>query len=178
VNFVVAHLGGGITVAAMQRGRCIDVNNAIEGGPFSPERAGGLPVIQFMDLVLTSGLTRDEWFRRLTRSSGVLAYLGTNDMRAVEESVAKGRKKASRVWNAMVYQIAKEIGGMATTMEGRVDAIILTGGLAYSRRLVSDVRRRVGRIAKVVAYPGEDELAALAEGALRVLRGEEEARRY
>jgi butyrate kinase len=177
-SFVVAHLGGGITIAALRRGRCIDVNNAIEGGPFSPERSGGLPILQLMGLVLTSGLTRDEWFKRLTRHSGVVAYLGTNDMMRVEEAVGRGRKAETLVWNAMVYQIAKEIGAMATTMECKLDAIILTGGLAHSRRLVSDIRRRVGRIAKVIAYPGEDELAALAEGALRVLRGEEQARKY
>ena len=178
VNLVVAHLGGGITIAALRRGRCIDVNNAIEGGPFSPERAGGLPVIQFMKLVLSSRLTADDWFRRLTRASGVLAYLGTNDMQAVEKAVTAGRRKETLIWNAMVYQIGKEIGAMATTMECKIDAIVLTGGLAFSRRLVRDVRARVGRIAKVIAYPGEDELAALAEGALRILRGEEKARTY
>jgi butyrate kinase len=178
LNLVVGHLGGGITIAALRRGRCIDVNNAIEGGPFSPERAGGLPILQFMDVVLTSGLTRDEWFKRLTRHSGVVGYLGTNDMKRVEEAVKRGRKAETLIWDAMVYQIAKEIAAMATTMECKLDAVILTGGLAYSKKLVCDVRRRVGRIAKVIAYPGEDELAALAEGALRVLRGEEEARRY
>jgi butyrate kinase len=178
LNLVMAHLGGGITVAALRRGRCIDVNNAIEGGPFSPERAGGLPILQFMDAVLASGLGREEWFQRLTRQAGVVAYLGTNDIPRVERAMRKGRKKETLIWNAMVYQIAKEIGAMATTMECRVAAIVLTGGLAYSRKLVGAVRRRVGRIAKVIAYPGEDELAALAEGALRVLRGEEEAREY
>jgi butyrate kinase len=182
LNLIVAHLGGGISVAPLRRGRCIDVNNAISGGPFSPERAGGLPVIEFMDWVLEKTADgkagRSDLFTILTRSSGVVAYLGTNDMKKVEAQVKRVAKRPTLVWDAMIYQISKEIGAMAVALAGDVDAIVLTGGLAHSRRLVADVRRKVKFIAKVVAYPGEDELRALAEGALRVLRREERAKVY
>lgn len=182
VNLIVAHLGGGISVAPLRRGRCIDVNNAISGGPFSPERAGGLPVIEFMDWVLSKTAdrttTQRDLFEILTRRAGVVAYLGTNDMKRVESQAKRGARKAKLVRDAMVYQIAKEIGAMAVALDGKVDAIVLTGGLAYSQKLVADVRRKVQFIAKVIAFAGEDEFRALAEGALRVLRGEERAKVY
>lgn len=182
INLVVAHLGGGISVAPLRRGKCIDVNNAISGGPFSPERAGGLPVIEFMDWVLRNTAdreaTRGDLFKTLTRGSGVVAYLATNDMKKVELQAKRGAKKPKLVWDAMVYQISKEIGAMSAALDGKVDAVVLTGGLAYSKKLVSDVRRKVSFIGPLIAFPGEDEFRALAEGALRVLKGEEKARVY
>jgi butyrate kinase len=182
INLVVAHLGGGISVVPLRHGRCVDVNNAISGGPFSPERAGGLPTIEFMHWALAKTAdhktTEKDLFKILTGRAGVVAYLGTNDMKRVESQVRIGKKKPKLIWDAMVYQISKEIGAMSTALDGSVEAIVLTGGLGYSKKLVADVRRRVGFIARVIAFPGEDEFRALAEGALRVLEGEEKAKVY
>lgn len=178
VNLVVAHLGGGISVGAHRRGRVIDVNNAIAGdGPFSPERAGVLPVGKLVDLCF-SGHTRKEIMRKLVGEGGLVAHLGTNSAEEVERRIAVGDEKAMLVYEAMAYQIAKAIGACATVLDGVVDAIILTGGVAYSDLLIQLIRRRVKFIAPVVICPGEEEMLALAQGALRVLRGEEEPKVY
>lgn len=176
-NLVVAHLGGGISVAAHRRGRAVDVNNALDGdGPFAVERSGGLPA---GDLVrLAERMPKAELLHRITGNGGVVAYLGTNDMREVERRAASGDGKARAVIAAMAYQVAKEIGACAAVLNGKVDAVVLTGALARCRPLIAPIRRRVRFIAPVRVVPGEMEMEALAFGALRVLRGEVRARRY
>ncbi len=176
-NLIVAHLGGGISVAAHCRGRAVDVNNALDGdGPFAVERSGGLPA---GDLVrLAHRMPKGELLRRITGEGGVVAYLGTNDMRQVERRAASGDRKVRAVIAAMAYQVAKEIGACAAVLRGKVDAVVLTGALARCRPLIMGIRRRVRFIAPVRVAPGEMEMEALAFGALRVLRGEARARRY
>ncbi len=174
-DFVVAHLGGGITLSAHQRGRMVDLVSDDEG-PFSPERAGALPA---KDLIRLCYSRDEESVRRMLRGDGGLrSYLGTNDALAVENRVVAGDAKARLVYQAMAYQCAKAIGSLATVLSGRLDAIILTGGLARSSMLVDWISERVSFIAPVHVYPGENELEALAFGALRVLRGEERANEY
>ncbi len=178
LNFVVAHLGGGISVAAHRKGRMIDVNNANELGPFSPERTGGLPAADIVRMAYSGKYTYKELRSKLVGKGGLVAYLGTNDVRKVREMVAQGDKKAALVYEAMAYQVAKEIGAMAAVLKGEVDAILVTGGVAYNEDFVDMIRKRVEFIAPVKVFPGEDEMRALAEGALRVLKGEEEAKLY
>ncbi len=179
LNMVITHMGGGISVSAHRRGRMIDVNQALDGtGPFSPERAGGLPVGDVLRLAYSGKYTYEELFRRITKQGGLLAHLGTNDALEVERRIRSGDMKAALVYEAMAYQIAKEIGGMATTLKGNVDAVVLTGGLAYSEMLVGWIKERTGWIAPVLVYPGEDEMLSMAQGALRVLRGEEKAKTF
>lgn len=178
-NLIVVHLGGGISVAAHKKGRIVDVNNALNGdGPIAPERAGSLPAWQLVELCFSGKYTKDEIKKLLAGKGGVIAYLGTNDMRVAEEMVNKGDQKAKFIMEAMAYTVAKWIGMMATVLEGDVDAIVLTGGLAYYKDFVSWVERRVKFIAPIRVYPGGDEMRALAEGALRVLRGQEMAKIY
>jgi butyrate kinase len=177
-SFVVAHLGGGISVAPVRGERIIDVNDASSDGPFSPERTGGLPLQQFMTLCYSGSLSERDARRLVMGGGGLTAYLGTNSAQDVEEMIDKGDRHAQEVYEAMAYQIAKEIGAMATTLEGRIQAIVLTGGLAGSTRLVEWISRRVCPIAPILVYPGEEEMTALALGALRVLRGEAQAREY
>lgn len=179
LNLIIAHLGGGISVGAHKDGRVIDVNNALDGeGPFSPERAGSLPVGELIKLCFSGKYTQNELMKKIVGQGGYVAHLGTNDGREVERRVKEGDKSAELIFNAMAYQISKEIGSRAAVLSGDVDAVILTGGLAYNKGLVEQIKERVGFISDVVVYPGEDELLALAEGALRVLRGEEVAREY
>ena len=142
----------------------------------STERAGGLQWLSVVQLCFSGRHTQESIYNALFREGGIYSYLGTKDLREVESRIAEGEAKAALVFDAMVYQVAKEIGAMAATLQGRVDAVLLTGGMARSEKLISDLRAAVEWIAPVVVYPGEDELQALAEGALRVLRGEEEAR--
>lgn len=178
-NFLIVHMGGGVTVGAHKNGKVIDNTNGLDGeGPFSPERSGGLPVGGLMRLCYSDELTKEEIGKRIKGNGGVVAYLGTNDIREVEEMISNGDKKAELIYDAMVYQICKEIGAYATVLKGDVDAIILTGGIAYSSRIREEIEDRVKFIAPVKAYPGEDEMIALAQGGLRVLRGEEEALDY
>jgi len=179
LKLVVAHMGGGISVSAHLHGRMVDVNQALDGtGPFSPERVGGLPVGDVLRLACSGKRSYDQLFRRLTREGGLLAHLGTNDAREVEQRIAQGDEHARLVYDAMSYQIAKEIGLMSTVLRGRPDGIVLTGGLAHSQMLVGSIRARVEWIAPLFIYPGEHEMLAMAEGALRVLRGEEPAKEY
>lgn len=178
-NFLIVHMGGGVTVGAHKNGKVIDNTNGLDGeGPFSPERSGGLPVGGLMRLCYSDELTKEEIGKRIKGNGGVVAYLGTNDIREVEKMISNGDQKAELIYDAMVYQICKEIGAYATVLKGDVDAIILTGGIAYSSRIREEIEDRVKFIAPVKAYPGEDEMIALAQGGLRVLRGEEEALDY
>lgn len=179
LNLIVAHLGGGITVGAHKRGRVVEVNNGLDGeGPFSPERAGRLPVMDFAKLVLTKNLTINEIKKMLAGKGGLVAYFGTNDAREIKKMIQEGNEEAKLVYEAMAYQVAREIGACAAVLCGKVDAVILTGGLAHDEMLVEWIKERVSFIAPVYVFPGEDELKALAEGALRVLSGEERPKEY
>lgn len=178
MNFVVAHLGGGISVVPMKNGKMIDANNANEMGPFSPERAGGLPVGDIAKMSFSGEYTFNELKTKMRGKGGLVAYTGTNDAREVLKMIESGDQKAKLVFEAMAYQIAKEIGAMATVLQGKVDAIVLTGGVAYSKYLTDYVTEMVSFIAPVIIKPGEDEMTALNEGALRVLNGEEIAKIY
>ena len=178
LRLIVAHLGSGVSVSAHESGRMVDVNNSREEGPFSTERAGSVPTMLLVDLCFSGKHTRREIEDRLFREGGLYSYLGTKDLTEVERRIVAGDSTASLAWEAMICQIAKEIGAMATVLQGRADAVLVTGGMAHSERLVEKLRASVEWIAPVRVYPGEDELQALAEGALRVLRGEEVAREY
>ncbi|WP_108025950.1 butyrate kinase [Melghirimyces profundicolus] len=179
VNLVVAHMGGGITVGAHRRGRVIDVNNGLHGeGPFSPERAGTLPVGDLVAISYSGKFFASEIMRMIVGRGGLMGYLGTTDAREVEERIEKGDERARLVYTAMAYQVAKEIGAYSAVLEGEVDGIVLTGGLAFGTRFTSEIERRTSWIAPVYVVPGENELKALAEGALRVVRGEEAPRIY
>lgn len=178
MNMIVAHLGGGISVTAHRRGRMVDVNNALDAGPFSPERCGTLPLTDLIELCYSGRFTKEELKRYLVGRGGLVSHLGTNLTIEVEKRIAAGDAHALLISQAMAYQIAKEIGAMATVLKGEVDVIVLTGGMAHWKDLVEWIRERVSFIAPVRVYPGEDEMLALAQGALRVLRGEEEAKTY
>jgi len=179
LNFIVAHMGGGITVGSHHKGRIIDVNDGLSGeGPFTPERSGGLPASTFMNLCYSGKFTRDEMKKKLIGQGGMIAYLGTSDMNSVEDRVANGDKQAEKYYRAMAYQVAKEIGLSATVLKGKVDGIILTGGLSYDKIFLSYIKERVSWIARIFIYPGEMEMEALAAGALRVLKGEEKYKEY
>lgn len=169
-RFVVAHMGGGITVGAHRYGRVIDVNDGLNGdGCFSPERTGGLPLGQVIDLCFSGKYSKDEIYGMVTRNGGMKAYLGTHDLVEVENRVKEGDSFAGLIMDAMSYQICKEIGAMVAVLEGKVDAIILTGGLAYSTRFTGTIKQRIDEFAQIIIHAGEDEMSALAKGALRVL---------
>lgn len=178
VNLVVAHLGTGFSVSPHRKGRMIDVNNAQEEGPFSPDRCGGVPSRQLAKLCYSGKYTEEQMLDRISGSGGMFAYIGTKDAKQAEAAAAAGDMQASMVLDAMAYQVAKQIGAMATVLAGKVDRIILTGGIAYSKRIVGAITSRVEFIAPVVVVPGEEELESLAAGALRVLSGEEKAQTY
>ncbi|WP_072887510.1 butyrate kinase [Ornithinibacillus halophilus] len=179
LNLIVTHMGGGITVGAHHNGRVIDVNNGLHGdGPFSPERAGTVPIGDLIAMCFSGQYYRDEVMKKIVGEGGLMAYLHTNDAREVEERIASGEEYAQKVYDAMAYQIAKEIGAMSVVLQGKVDAIVLTGGLAYGESFIEMITERVNWIADVLVYPGENELQALNEGALRVLQNEEEAKVY
>ncbi len=178
-RLIVTHMGGGITVGVHEYGKVIDVNNGLHGdGPFSPERAGTVPAGDLVELCYSGHYYRDEIMKKLVGQGGLVGYLGTNDAVEVEKRIASGDTEAKEVYDAMAYQVAKEIGSAAAVLTGKVDAIILTGGLAYGKEFVTEISNRINWIADVVVYPGEDELQALAEGAIRVLNGEESAKMY
>lgn len=177
VRVVVAHLGGGISVCPVRDGRIVDANNAVSEGPFSPRRTGGLPVQELLDLVY-SGRYDEEEVRALTvRKGGLFSYLGTDDAEEVDRRIRSGDQRADIVFQGLAYQVSKEIGAMATVLEGRIDAVVLTGGLARSDRLVGMIETRVGFLAPVRVVPVQ-EMSALAEGAVAALRGEEPIRDY
>lgn len=173
LNLIICHLGGGISVGAHCRGRAIDVNNALDGeGPFSPERAGTLPAGQLIDLCYSGKYTRDELKKRISGHAGLAAHLGTTDVSKVVDAINKGDEKAKLVLDAMIYQIAKSVGAAAIVLYGKVDAILLTGGIAYSDYVISRLKEHISFLAPIHVYPGEDEMEALAMNALGVLRGE------
>ncbi len=179
LNLIVAHLGGGISVGAHQKGRIIDVNQALSGeGPYSPERVGSVPTDGLVRHFFDHHATKGEMVREFVGRSGLVAHLGTNDSREIVERIEQGDNEALFYYDAMCYQIAKEVGRISTVFCGIVDQIVLTGGLAYSPELVTRVKERVEFIAPVTVIPGENELEALAFGALRVLTDQEEARVY
>ncbi len=178
-NLIVAHLGGGISVGAHLKGRVVDVNNALDGeGPFSPERSGGLPVGDLAKLCFSGKISHADLKKKIKGQGGLVAYLNTNDGREVTQMIKDGNKEAELVYKAMAYQIAKEIGMCATVLKGKVDAVIITGGLAYDKTLIGWIEESVSFIGKIIVYPGEDEMSALALGGLRVLKGEEAAQIY
>ena len=180
-NFVVAHLGGGCTVCAHKAGRMIDINSANEYGPFSPERAGGLPARNLVDMCFSGKYTEQELKKKLAGKGGLVAYLGTSDMREVHkiiESGSENSKKAELIYRAMAWQISKEIAAQAVSLCGKIDAILFTGGIAHDSDFVKLIQERIGWIAPCLMYAGEDEMQALTEGALRTLRGEESAKSY
>jgi butyrate kinase len=178
-GLVVAHMGGGISVGAHERGRVIDVNNALDGeGPMSPERSGSLPIGSLVSLCFSGKYTLREIQKKINGKGGLVAHLGTNDLREVEKRIKAGDAQAILVFNALALQVSKEIGSCAAVLKGAVDAVVLTGGLAFSDRLCDRISARTSFIAPILRYPGEDEMQALAEGALRVLHGEEAPLEY
>ncbi len=179
LNLIVAHLGGGVSVGIHSKGKVIDVNDALRGeGPFSPERSGGLPAAAVVDLCFDGDYTEKQIRKMISGEGGVISYLGTNSFSEVEKRVEQGDKKAIMISDAFAYQLSKEIGAMATVVNGKVDAIIITGGIAYNAPLMEKVKERVGFIAPVAIYPGEDEMGALAGNGLAVLNGTEEIKVY
>lgn len=179
LRLIVAHMGGGVSVGVHQNGRVIDVNNALDGeGPFSPERSGGVPGGDLVRMCYGGKYSFSEMQRKLNGSGGIAAYLGTNDFKEVAEKAQMGDAKFKLIYDAFVYQVAKEIGSCAAVLCGKIDAVILTGGIACGKLVTEAILARVSFMAPVVVYPGEEELSALTEGGLRVLRGEEEAKEY
>ena len=179
LNLVVVHMGGGVSVAAHRDGLVVDVNNTLDGdGPFSPERAGSVPVGDLVKLCFSGKYTQAEIYSKIVGKGGYVAYLNTNDARDVLKAREEGDEYASLIFDAFIYQICKAIGEMSTVLNGKVDQIILTGGIAYSPVVVNAIKEKVQWISDVTVYPGEDELLALAQGAIRVLNGEEDAREY
>lgn len=178
LNLIIAHLGGGISIAPIEKGKIIDVNNANDGGPFSPERTGALPNKALIHLCYSGKYSEKELNKLITHQGGLVSYLGTNDVREVMKKIEEGNKYAELIFEGMCYQIAKEIGAMAIVLKGKVEVIILTGGVAHSEILINRIKDRVGWIAPIVVYPGEEEMKALAEAVIRVIKGEEKVKIY
>ncbi len=179
LNLIVVHMGGGVSVGAHEKGMIVDVFNALDGdGAFSPERAGGVPSGALIDMCFSGEYTKKEVYSKIVGKGGFNAYLGTNDMREVMKRVNEGDEKAAEMVDAFTFQVAKDMGSMACVLKGKVDRIIVTGGIAYNACVIDALKERAGFIAPFTVYPGEDELLALTQGALRVLNGEEEAMKY
>lgn len=178
-NLIVAHMGGGISVAAHRQGRVVDVNNALDGdGPFAPDRAGSLPTNELIKVCFSGQYTREELLRFVSSKGGLVAYLGTNSVAEVMQRIEQGDERARKMLDAMCYNISKQIGAMAAALCGRVDGILLTGGIAFNGPVVEYVGQHCSFIAPVTVYPGENELESLAQNALFVLRGEETPKIY
>lgn len=177
MNFVVAHLGGGISLSAHEKGQMVDIVSDDEG-PFSPERAGRVPCKPLIDLCYSGKFDKATMHKKLRGNGGIKAYLNTVDVREVEKMMENGDENAKLIFEAMAYQVSKGIGELATVLEGKVDAIIITGGIAYSERMTALIKKRVDFIAPIEIMPGENEMESLALGTLRVLNGEEIARQY
>lgn len=177
-RFIVAHLGTGVSVGAHMNGRVVDINDPMNEGAFSADRAGGLPSLELVNLCYSGQYTHDGMKKKLSRGGGYAAFIGTSDLRRAWEMTDAGDESAKAILDAFVYQLAKDIGAMSTVFCGKLDRIILTGGMAHSERLVSAIRERTGFIAPISVVPGEEEMKALALGALRVLRGVEDVRVY
>ena len=179
LRLIVVHLGGGVSVGAHENGKVVDVFNALDGdGAFSPERAGGLPSGALIKLCFSGQYTEKEVYKMVVGNGGFNSYLGTNDMREVEKMVEAGNKEAEAAREAFILQLSKDIGSMACVLNGKVDQIIVTGGIAHDQIVVSALKEKTEWIAPFTVYPGEDELLALAQGGLRVMTGEEEAKEY
>ena len=179
LNLIVVHMGGGVSVGPHKNGKVIDIFNALDGdGAFSPERSGAVPVGALVKMCFSGEYTQAEVYKKLVGNGGFNAYVGTNDMRDVEKMVNEGNEKAAEVRDAFILQMSKNIGAMATVLEGKVDQIIVTGGIAYDKYVVAKLKERCEWIAPFTVYPGEDELLALVQDGLRVLNGEEEAKNY
>ena len=178
LNMVTAHLGAGISIIPHRKGKMIDCNNPMEMGPFCPDRAGGLPSKELAKLCFSGKYEEQEFLKKMTREGGLNDHLGTKDLRVAEKMAADGDEYADLVLSAMSYQIAKEIGAMATALTGDVDAIVLTGGMAHSERMVKEITERVQYIAPVFVKAGEYEMEALAGGGQRVLTGTETSKPY
>ena len=179
LNLIICHLGGGISVAAHEHGRAIDANNALDGeGPFSPERAGSLPAADLIRLCYSAKYTEKQLLKRIAGQAGLTAHLGTNNMREILQRIKDGDGHAQLLVDAMLYHTAKQIASEAAVLCGQIDAILLTGGMAHSDYIVSELRRRIGFLAPVYTFPGEDEMEALALNALAVLQGKRQAKIY
>ncbi len=179
VNLIVVHMGGGVSVGAHRKGRVIDVNNALDGdGPFSPERAGGVPSGELVEMCFSGNYSKEDVYKKLVGKGGFVAYANTNDARDLIKLSQEEDEKGSLIFDAFIYQIAKEIGSMSVVLDGDVDSIVLTGGIAYSDYVTNAINKKVKWIAPMVVYGGEDELLALAQGAIRILDGVEEAKIY
>jgi len=179
LNMIGVHMGGGISVAAIKEGRVVDVNNALLGmGPFSPQRCGALPTGDLLELAFSGKYTHKDLVNRLTKTGGYMAYLGTDSGLEVEQRIDNGDEYAKKIQDALCYQVAKEIGACATVLCGKVDGIFMSGGLVFNPQIVSEIKRRVSFIAPLHLYPGEKEMEALSQGAIRVLKGLEIAQDY
>ncbi len=179
LNLVVAHLGGGCSIAAHSKGKVVDVNNALMGdGPFSPERTGGISAMQLAKVCFSGEYTHEEIKKIISGKGGIVAHLGTNSFKDVDDMVAAGDPKATLISDAFVYNVAKAIGGMAAALSGNVDGIVVTGGIAYGKLIMQQLTDMVKFIAPVRIYPGEDEMGALAKNALAVIEGREEVKQY
>ena len=178
LNLIVCHVDGGITVTAHARGRMIDSTEGAGGdGPFTPTRLGSIPVMEVLQY-LDQGHTTAQMRAMLSRSGGFVSHFGTSDASKIHALVEDGDKKAATIWNAMIYQLCKSIGGMAAVLEGKVDGILLTGGLMRYEDILEGVRQRCGWIAPISVYPGECEQEAMADAVLEVLRGQRQANHY
>ena len=179
LNLIVIHMGGGVSVGAHKNGRVVDVNNILDGeGAFSPERAGTVPVGDLIKLCFSGKYTEKEIYKKICGNGGFNGYIGTNDMRDLVKMKSEGNQEAADLIDAFHYQIAKDAGAMAAVLNGKVDRIICTGGIAYNETTIEALKEKLGFIADFTVYPGEDELLALAQGALRIMNGEEEAKQY
>jgi len=179
INLIVAHLGGGISVGFHRKGRVIDCNNALGGdGPFSPERTGTIPTYPLVDLCFSGDYSKEEIKKLLVGQGGLVSYLGTNDARVVEERIEQGDEEAKLAYDAMAYNVVKEIGSLYFAAAGKIDGILITGGIAYSDYFINYIRKHIDPIMKIKVYPGEDEMRALAEGAMRVLMKQEKSQVY
>jgi butyrate kinase len=178
-NFVIVHLGTGITVAAHLKGKQVDSSNANEDGPFSPQRTGSLPTIPLVKLCFSGDYKYEDMKKKLNREGGLLSYVGTDDIQEIENRIAHGQKEAEAVYSAMIYQVAKEVGAYAVVLRGDIDAIIITGGIAHSEKFVTLLKEWISFLSsRFFVYPGEGEMEALALGVLRVLRKDEIAKDY
>ena len=177
-RFVIAHLGGGITIVAYREGRIIDGSHGLSEGPFTPQRTGSLPLLDVLELCFSGQFTHKEVQSKLFTQGGVSSYLGTHNMVEVEQRAKRGEQNARMVLQALAYQVSKDIGSMATVLKGKIDAVVLTGNLARSETIVEEIKERVGFLGNVLVFPGEDELEALAYGGLAVLKGAEKIKQY
>ena len=179
MNLIVVHMGGGVSVGAHEKGKVIDVFNALDGdGAFSPERAGAVPSGALIKMCFSGEYTEKEVYSKIVGKGGFNSYLGTNDMRNVIKMIEEGNEEAKAMFDAFIFQVTKDIGSMACVLNGKVDQIIVTGGIAYNAKVIENLKETAGWIAPFTVYPGEDELLALVQGGLRVLNGEEKAMEY